>query len=327
MKIIAFSILTIFLIGCNVVIKEKKTSLEILAIPSVELDYPDKVYNDILKESFPEKKLMDIFLKIPRMFNDIQGSWSLNYHINASLLALFMYSKKHKISNEFVPILIDLLDRHWYTFENTLINAKLICKITNIDVGWDEAYVKNWTGSEINEKDRKEKIAKWKKWVVDNKVRDMTLCPLLSANQENDSITLEALLKLEDSKQLIQAYSNLAYDEDAEKKLLSIIIWLYSEEPNAKGNLHLSYALEALNLYSQDQPISISTGIFLIKYIKSYARTFLEKNSCAKLLKSITKEDFGWEYNYYNYKKNIGKNTKDREEQIKKWEDWFNKSR
>ena len=176
--------------------------------------------------------------------------------------------------------------------------------------------MKNWTGSKEDRADLLFKISKWQKWVVDNKVRDLISNPLSSTKNKKDSLPINKLLQLEDSEELIQAYSNLVFEENSLNKIINILETTI--ENDRKTYLHRYYAIEALHLYSQYHPIPISMVPLLISHFKG--GSYFSAKTCAKLLKKLTNIDVGWEENFFGHPNKLFCN--DCEDQIKKWEDW-----
>lgn len=310
---------------CGTHFKAQEKSLSVLEILTLETEdaLSGVAYKNILKEKFPEAKLKEILLVIPLLFHraEVQGS----IHFHQAIGTLYEYSKKNKLSNKFVPILIDALDRHMM-MESTLENVKMLEKLTNIKVGWDKNYVKNWKGSKAEYEDRKLKIAQWEKWVDDNKIINLVtnrLLPKTNSIEVLENIDFSKLEKLDD---IVKIFSCLAYDEDAENKIFNLIDTI-NKYDSFKRDIFRFYAIEALKIYSEGHEISGKRIPVLINCLKEcQSLDFKISINNAELIKKITKLDVGWEKNFYQFASESLNKEDPRGKMIEQWENWVKQS-
>lgn len=176
-KDIMLLIVIFVMYGCNsnkkIKLSEVSGKKEALNIDALVLNGNSEelyiAYNEILNGDSPENDLMDILKKLPIYFGGNKRYLVRAIsHINLATEKLFEYSQKKDLSKEFVPLLLDVKKLVVY-FPNTLNIAKTLKKITNIDVGWDENYVQNWSGSTEDQIDSESKSKQWRDWAEQNK--------------------------------------------------------------------------------------------------------------------------------------------------------------
>ena len=320
-----YLLLVLLTISCSThpVVKNSKpiSALEVLTLETEEV-LSGETYEQILNEKFPEEKLKEILLMIPILFYrfDVYG----NLQFGTAIDTLYEYSTKNKLSKELAPILIESITRHLF-METTLENAMMLKQITNIDVGWDENYIKNFKGTKLDYKDRELKINQWRKWVEENKIRDLISMPLNPNPSTNiDNVMKVDLSKLEKLSDIAQYFTDLAYADDFENNICKVFDSLQNYGV-FKRDIFQFYAIESLDRYSQTHSISPSLVPKLINCLKG---TIIFKNSLknANLLKKITSVDVGWEENYYKWTADSAGKEDPRDKMIKEWENWVIKN-
>lgn len=69
---------------------------------------------------------------------------------------------------EAVPVLIQTIELQIY-MPDTFVTADTLRIITNVDPGYSKEFVESYSGSEADEKARREKVEKWKQWWRENR--------------------------------------------------------------------------------------------------------------------------------------------------------------
>jgi hypothetical protein len=98
-----------------------------------------------------------------------QDRWALVEYrrINVCIMALHELAKAGVYTDDEVSVLIRTIEIQIYMPE-TFVTAETLRIITGVDPGYSKEFVNSCSGSEIDEKIRGEKIAKWRKWSLEH---------------------------------------------------------------------------------------------------------------------------------------------------------------
>lgn len=86
------------------------------------------------------------------------------------IVSLHKLAKDGQFTYESVPILIDAFEKQ-IDIAQTYITAETLRIITGVDPGYSKQFVDSYTASDEDERIRQDKIAQWRKWYRENKVR------------------------------------------------------------------------------------------------------------------------------------------------------------
>ena len=88
--------------------------------------------------------------------------------INVCITTLHELAKAGAYTDDEVPVLIRTIEIQIY-MPDTFITAETLRIITGVDPGYSREFVESYSGSEADEKVRREKVEKWKQWWLENR--------------------------------------------------------------------------------------------------------------------------------------------------------------
>jgi len=100
-----------------------------------------------------------------------QDRWSVAEYgrINVCITTLHELAKTGVYTDDEVPVLIRTIEIQLY-MPDTFVTAETLRIITRIDPGYSREFVESYSGSEADEKARREKVEKWKQWWGENRI-------------------------------------------------------------------------------------------------------------------------------------------------------------